>query len=393
MSASPVQPAPVQQNHAAPAFGREFDLLLAFCADSSTRDQEERIRAITRVPLDWRRFVDIAEHHGLIPHLSGPIASFTEAVPAEVMRSIRELYESNARRTLWLSRELIRVVKHLESQNIPSLPYKGPTLAELLYGNVTTRQFSDLDILVHTRDVARTRTALAEIGFAPAITLTPSAERAFLRSGYELAFDSPNGRNLLEIQWQILPRFYAVDFDLKGFFQRSVTRNLAGVTIHCLGVSDLLLVLCVHAAKHLWMQISWLCDIVALARSAQLDWDWVWDESEGLGIRRIVEVTFALAHRLLAAPLPPGMKSDVGTDAVVADVIPLLVKSTSFDPESLGYFRQYAKAREKPSDRRRLWWRLATTPGIGEWSAIQLPAALFPLYRVVRAGRLVRRIF
>ncbi len=180
---------------------------------------------------------------------------------------------------------------------------------------------------------------------------------------------------------------------MEVFFERAVTQSLVGVTIRALRAEDLLLVLCVHAAKHLWMQLSWLCDIAALARTAKVDWNWVWDQSDGLGIHRIVEVTFSLAHRLLGTPLPPRMERDMSTGALVEDLIPLIVRSTPFDPESLDYFRRFAKTRERPSDRRRFWWRLATTPSTGEWSAVHLPAPLFPLYRVVRAARLAKRIF
>ena len=67
---------------------------------------------------------------------------------------------------------------------------------------------------------------------------------------------------------------------------------------------DLMLVLCVHAAKHAWKQISWLCDIVQLARSRQLDWAALQAKAEGLGIMRIVAVTFLLAHKLLGAAVP-----------------------------------------------------------------------------------------
>ena len=389
MSASPVQPAPVQQNHAAPEFDREFDLLLALCADHA---EEERIRAISRDPFDWQRFVEIAEYHGLIPRIGESIPVLSGILPVDTARSIQQLYEANTRRALWLSRELIRVLKHLESQEIFSLPYKGPALAELLYGNVAARQFSDLDILVHARDVARTRTALGEIGFTPGIALTQPEERAFLQTGYELTFDSSNGRNLLEIQWQILPRFYMIDFDMEALFRRGITQSIAGVTIRALRAEDLLLVLCVHAAKHLWMQLSWLCDIAALVKKTRLDWEFVWRECQTLGIRRIVEVTFTLAHCLLGAAVPLARQTDDGTDGLVSELIPQIARSAPFDPESLDYFRLFAKTRERPADRARFWWRLVTTPSSGEWSAVQLPDALFPLYRAVRAARLLKRV-
>lgn len=386
-----MQPAPAQQNHAVSSFDREFDLLLACCTDPL--HGEDRVRSLLRDSLDWTRFADIAEHHGLIPHVGDRLAAFSDLIPAEAMRSLRGLCETNAKRTLWLSRELIRVVKHLESQGIPALPYKGPALAELLYGNVTGRQFSDLDILIHARDYTRTKAALSEVGFKPGLALSPPVESALLRTGYELTFDSVNGRNLLEIQWQILPRFYAVDLDMEAIFARAVTQSVAGVAVRALRADDVLVTLCVHAAKHLWMQLSWLYDIATLARISQIDWGSVWRQSEKLGTRRIVGVTLLLAHRLLGAPLPPEMPRDAAAESVVAGLIPTIARSTPFDPESIDYFRRFAMTREKRSDRARFWWRLATTPSTGEWSTVSLPGPLFPLYRVVRAARLAKRAF
>jgi hypothetical protein len=60
--------------------------------------------------------------------------------------------------------------------------------------------------------------------------------------------------------------------------------------------------------------------------------------------------------------------------------------------ESLGYFRQMLGLRERTRDKIRFLHRLALTPGMGEWSAIRLPAPLFPLYRIVRLFRLMGRL-
>jgi hypothetical protein len=151
-------------------------------------------------------------------------------------------------------------------------------------------------------------------------------------------------------------------------------------------------VLCAHAAKHLWIQLSWLCDVSALVNSARIDWDLVWSQADKLGIRRLVEATFTLAHQLLDTPLPPAMQADSHVQMLVAEIIPLIVRSAPFDNESMAYFRLFAQSRERPLDRARFWWRLATTPSVGEWSAVRLPAPLFPLYHIVRITRLRRRI-
>jgi hypothetical protein len=50
------------------------------------------------------------------------------------------------------------------------------------------------------------------------------------------------------------------------------------------------------------------------------------------------------------------------------------------------------RLRERKADRLKFLQRLALTPGPNEWSAVRLPAPLFPLYRVVRLSRLAARL-
>lgn len=315
-----------------------------------------------------------------------------DRISREALARLHQIYQANARRTLWLTRELGRVLAHFESRGIPALPYKGPVLAQSLYANVTARQYSDLDVLIHVSDFSRARAALLELGFEFCLELTRQQERAYLRSGYEFTFDSRNGRNLLEIQWQILPRFYAVEFNLDELFARAVHQNLAGIAVRTLAAEDLLLVLCVHAAKHAWTQLSWLCDLIKLATMPELDWETVWRRAEALGVQRLIAVTFILAQRMLSSPLPPGMPRDLDAESIVDSLRPLLQESARFDTESLAYFQLMASLREHTRHRARFWWRLATTPTVGEWSSVRLPAPLFPLYHAVRVLRLTRRI-
>jgi hypothetical protein len=70
----------------------------------------------------------------------------------------------------------------------------------------------------------------------------------------------------------------------------------------------------------------------------------------------------------------------------------LMVAEEDLDPESMAYFRLMMELRERRRDRFSFWWRLLFTPGAGEWSAVRLPGPLFPLYRVVRLGRLAGRL-
>jgi len=65
-----------------------------------------------------------------------------------------------------------------------------------------------------------------------------------------------------------------------------------------------MLVLCAHAAKHAWTQLSWIRDIGQLSKSQQHDWAAIFNRPEQVGICRILAVSLALANNLFGAEIP-----------------------------------------------------------------------------------------
>jgi len=338
--------------------------------------------------VDWQRFIALAERHGVIAQVYEQL-SRDAAAREPAVAALQQAHEHNARRTLWLTREFTRILKELEAQHIPVLPYKGPVLAHLLYGNVTARQFSDLDFIVRAPDVGRAKSALQQLGYTSHLQLTKRQEREYLRSGYEYSFDGVHGPNLVELQWQILPRFYAVDFQMEGLFERATRVEVAGVEVQTLSPEDLLLALCAHAAKHAWERLSWLCDIAKLAQ-ARIVWPLVEKEAHRLGMWRIVSITFWLVKRFLGTEAPIALDPDQENLAGV--VSRYLTGKEVLDAEGAEYFKLMMKIREHARDRMRFFGRLLFTPGVGEWQSLRLPDSLFPLYRGVRVSRVARRL-
>jgi hypothetical protein len=369
----------------------ELEVLLACCASISPAEKNNRIDGMLGQQIDWQILVRLAERHHLLPQLYREIDNAGELPRTSVLRTA---YRQHIRRSILLTHELIRVVRHLESRGIQTLPYKGPILAQMLYGDVTARQFADMDILVRPEQVADARAALSEIGYASRVQLTERQQRAHLASGYEYSFSGTLGNNILEIQWNITPRFYSVDFDIASFFKRSVEIKVSGEIIRTLANEDLFLVLCIHTAKHAWNQISLLADIAALLNSRTLQWDRVFEQALDLGICRIVGLNLLLAERLLGVKLPAGSEAIISgnkTQQIAEAIRRSILKSENYNPESVSYFRLMAHLRERPSDRVRFFWRLLTTSSVGEWSSVNLSDPLFPLYRLVRLWRLGQR--
>jgi hypothetical protein len=380
-----------------PTLEAEWSFLQAACSDIPRQQKIERIRRLSREPLRWNLLLDLADRHGAQPLLCQALVGIEDAdvVPPAEMSALKKRYQINLHKALFLSRELIRIVDCLSARGVEVMPYKGVALAEMAYGDIALRHAGDIDLLIRPQDFPRIRDAVRELGYTPHLSLSPAEERAYLKSGYEAAFDGAAGPNLLEIQWAIQPSFYSVDFDMDALFQRAVTVTVAGHPMKTPSPEDLLLVLSAHAAKHVWGRMVWLCDIAQIMSVPTLDWEWIASQAKALGIVRILRVTTLLANRLLVATIPgtaqASLPEDPGTPALADEIQTHIASESVFNVESFAYFRLMLRLRERPIDRLRFLQRLALTPGPNEWQALRLPAPLFPLYRLVRLSRLAAR--
>jgi hypothetical protein len=388
----------------------EFELLCALAGADLASQRVERIANCNFSTLDWSKFLQLAEHHGVLPLAARNLIEHYRlkdgrGLPLEVERSLRSAYEANLRRSLWFTAELARIMHHFEQRQLRTLPYKGPVLAQSLYHDPGLRSFSDLDFLISPADFERAKQVLAEIGYRPSGEVnpaveSPAAERLWLRTGYELSFDSADGKNLVELQWAVLPYFYAVDLRVVDLLARTGKTVVGEREVPCLSPEDSLLVLCVHAAKHLWTRLIWLSDIAETLRSYSgtqtIDYSLVFSRARSLGIARILGVSFWLVQNLLRAEIPKPAEEMIAADprvpALGSEFAERLARGATYNFESTEYFRLILKLRERRGDRLRYLWRLIWTPGAGEIAAVRLPEALFPLYRIVRIGRLMRKL-
>ena len=373
----------------------EWNLVLAASSPDPGVEELQRIRSLLETPTDWDAALRLAIQHGTSALLFLNVSGMGDLVAQGPMASLRQLYEMNIHKSLFLTRELVRILECLDGLGVEVIPYKGVVLSEAYYGDAAMRQSGDMDLFVREEDVRRIQSAVRDLGYTARVSIPDDAEADYIASGYESTFDSAAGKNLLELQWALQPRYYAVDFDMDGLFERAVTVTLAGRPVKTPSAEDLLIVLSLHAAKHVWGRLIWLCDIAQILKRENLNWDWVRSQAEELGIERILHITLLLANRLLGVGIPEAFGGAVGADKAAQGLAEQIAVSVaagfSYEEEKLSYFRLMMRLRERRSDRLRFLARLAFTPGPGEWEAVRLPKVLFPFYRIVRLGRLARR--
>lgn len=413
--------SPYSKSSLAQKSENEFSFLCALAATELTPARIERIANWNLSALDWGEFCRLAEHHGVLPlvarnliehcsanpdfaenaradhdHIEQGHADRARRLPPEIERSLRSAYEANLKRSLWFGVELGRIVRHFEDAKLRVIPYKGPVLAQSAYRDVALRSFSDLDFLIAPVDFVRAKQALAEIGYRPSEDVSLAVERFWLRKGNECEFDGAAGKYLVELQWALLPYYYGVDLRVEDLIARAGRTVVGECEMPFLSPEDSVLVLCLHAAKHLWMRLIWLVDIAESLRALSIDYSLIFSRARDSGITRILGVGFWLVKEVLQAELPRQMEEMIGLDprvpALGREFAERIARSAIYNFDSTEYFRLILKLRERRVDRWRYLWRLVWTPGVSDLATVQLPEPLFPFYRIVRMGRLIKKL-
>ena len=130
-------------------FSPEADLLIACARASLDPANRAWIIELIQADIDWGKLTALAGGHGMRALLYWHLNAISPVgIPPEFIADLERQYQNNAVRNLLRVRELGKLLAAFEAQGIPIIPYKGPVLAELAYGNLSLRQFADLDVLI-----------------------------------------------------------------------------------------------------------------------------------------------------------------------------------------------------------------------------------------------------
>jgi len=331
--------------------------------------------------LNWGLILESAGRNRVVPLL------YMALGPSQAPIALKKEFDINALQSLKLAAELRTVLAFLD---VPAIPFKGPLLAIQAYGNVSYRQFDDLDLLIYREDFPLVKAALLEKGYLMIDKLNAHQEAAFLKSQHHCQFLNSKLGIILEVHWQIAPKIYSFDLNVSDIFERSEKAKVFGQEILTLSREDNLLVLSEHGTRHYWSRLAWICDIAKLCQ-LELDWDETLNRAGCLGIKRATLLAVSLARDILGASTPDLPSYDVDK------AVPLLAKEvekrlfSKFSPTDPKTELFYIRARERSMDKLRYYIYRAFVPTQEDWTIIDLPVALFPFYSLVRPVRLMNR--
>jgi hypothetical protein len=189
----------------------------------------------------------------------------------------------------------------LDSASVRAVALKGPVLGERVYPDPRLRLSADLDLLVATNDLDRAAAALKKIGYGP----DKESEDRFLRKYHYHLHLTRSCPPVIELHFRLSDGF-GVRMAAEPFLSRAGSHRTAGGAIAgILAPEDELLYLCIHAAGHRFIRLSWLCDIkLLLRRYPDLDWNIVIERARALHVFAALRFACEILHSRLGVHTP-----------------------------------------------------------------------------------------
>lgn len=337
--------------------------------------------------IDWIAVQRLAATHGLLPLLYRRLKGLaTGLIPAELLDALSAYSMQNAVRNMRIWQRLTRILNVLRTQGIPAVPVKGVVLAQQAYGDLALRHFVDQDILLfNPTDLYPAYSALCAAGYRATEPITPRMR--WLANNMHF-WDSDT---LFEIHWAMPEREYGCTLNGNGLASRMQQLSIYGHPMPVLSPEDTLLLHILHGTKHQWNRLIWIADIAYLLRAApQLDWEALCARVDRLGVQRIFVTSLLLVKQLTGIVYPDKIQALCASDTTAPKLASYVCESLFLDApaSTAGFFLFMLRSRNRLRDK--LFY--LTYPREGDQNVVRLPQFLFPLYYLIRPGRMLGKI-
>jgi Uncharacterised nucleotidyltransferase len=371
--------------------------LLARCARTRVDPAStKKIAALLNGNLDWDCVFDQAAENSVTPLLGRQMQALpTGGVPAPVLDRLKEVCRANTIRCLFLTAELIRIFDLFHSRGIQAIAYKGPALAMQAYGDMTLRQFEDIDIIVRQSDLPKANEVMLGLGYRPRFDwIVSSGVPSSIIPG-EYNYRDEKRRIMVELHTELTLRHFPEVPDLEDFSNRLTFVKLNDREIPTFSVEDTLIVLSLHGTKDFWERLSWIADISELIqRYPNLDWSVTIDRAKVLRAERMLHVALLLATNLTETPfaeeIQRRLRSDRTANDLASEVWTGLMRRNYGSLNAKGRFN-FRRRMLPGTDGWRYAVRLSVVPAEEDYEMIRLPGILSPLYIALRPLRLLRK--
>ena len=390
---------------------KEQSLIMDCASAEMNPAQISRVKTVLEAELDWDSIIDTSYRNGVLPLVSTNLQkNFNSLLPPEVKEKLAFHFREHSQHNLFLTAKLLEFIRIFSDAGIPALPFKGPLLATQAYGNLSFRQFVDLDILVQPKHFDEAVRKLVEHGYRTTSQVPWISRKAFFfNSRKDIGLISEDSKVRVELHWKLSGSHFALPLELNQLWERLEEINLGGVRLKTLAFHDLFVYLCLHGSRHGWERLAWICDLrelIQMKRKAgqEIDWQEIRLHARAHGCEKVVALGLFLIHEFFGCKTNFPDWEQIEGNEVFRNIM-MLVRNKIFaksqkSPKIGDWYLYHLMLKEKKTDKLKLhihyflWYlRLVLTPNSLDKAVFKLPDIFYPLYYILRPSRLLYTYF
>jgi len=368
------------------------------CARRSLEPESvKQIRLLSTEDIDWDCLVNKACAHKLQFLLYRCLKSAcSESLNHPALVQLDRLYLRNVAYSLRITRQFFEIMDLLGDHGIQAMPFKGPVLSELAYGDHTLRPIGDLDLLVDRQKAFRSLELLIDQGFRTELALDFEQFWAYSAKKNGMALYHPGSDLTLDLHWEMTGNYAFEPLVLSRMSLDMFQMDLAGRTLPQPCLETLLIYLCLCGTRDCWKDLESVSAVSGLI-AGHHNWDWLKVQriADRLSCRRMASLGLLLAFHLFDSNLPSTVLNTAADDPIVSNLASEVCQYLLAADESEAVANRKSKfstfhirARDRWPEKLRYCKHLLLNATDQEWRSFPLPAGLSFLHTLLRPLRL-----
>ncbi len=373
--------------------------LVSCCKTDPSKDDIAFIYSILNAEqLNINALINLARQHGILPFIYLTLKNLN--IDHEILCAFKQQYLAIAQRNMLMTSELIKIMNLLEENNIQVLVFKGPALSQTAYGDITLRQYVDLDILVEESHLYKASKLIASNGYTPDKDIDFIRNDKLLDVSSDLGFQNIRNNIYIELHWKLFRKKLSVLLDDINIWSNTTIIKIHKKELRTLQSNLLLVYLCAHGSKHMWERIEWITDINLLIRHMKpIDWETVWEYAQKMHSTNTLILGLSLSQELFGTDLPSFIKEKSSSHKNIKSLktytFELLNNNTSTLTQDFRItamfkkFNYHAKLYDSLWDKINFYFTIFFKVTQEDVFYINLPKQLYFLYYIIRPFRLI----
>ena len=373
-------------------------LLLATEAAFSIEKKAALTTFLSTHKVDWEKTYRLAQVHQIRPVFLRGITGLPEGfIPSNIVKQLKQDCQKIAFHNLRQTSELIRLLGLFKRANVPTIPYKGVWLANAYYDDFGMREFSDIDLFIHKKDLPAIENIMISENYIPEFSMTENQKDKLLAIYCEYNFNLFNHQNQrlfhVEPHYASNHRYWCINLSLKDFENNITQAQLSNHSIDVLSPEDnLILTLTNHGVNEGWTKLKYIIDLNQIMKKhpSELNWDYIIKTTKQLDIELHLYTGLAIIRFLFAIILPDKLNALIDTHQnMYSERLLSLEKYHGITPRTqLRRVLYNMKCRTKSATKLKMILYQINSPCKADMEFIILPKSLFFLYAIMRPIRI-----